>query len=154
AHGAADRGRHGAVLPDARRPRGVIHAGAMLGTIMVANVWVRILPAQQAMIDATAAGRAPDLTLGDRAKRRSVHNSYLTFRVLFIMLSNHFPGTWAGSMNVAFLFLLMLAGAAARHVMIGRGAGRAWAAAITVAAITLVVTLTRPAAGLYARPLP
>ena len=104
-----------------------IHIGALLGTIMVANVWQRILPAQQQMLDATRAGRPADFTLGERAKQRSVHNSYITFPLLFIMLSNHFPATYVGPRNWLVLLLLFVAGAAVRHVMIGRGARARWA---------------------------
>ncbi len=104
-----------------------MHIGALLGTIMVANVWERILPAQQQMLDATRAGRPADFTLGARAKQRSVHNSYITFPLLFIMLSNHFPATYAGPLNWLVLLLLCVAGAAVRHVMIGRGARARWA---------------------------
>ena len=104
-----------------------MHVGSLLGTIMVANVWVRILPAQQEMLDATRAGRAADFTLGERAKVRSVHNSYMTFPLLFIMLSNHFPATYANPRNWLVLLLLFVAGAAVRHAMIGRGARAAWA---------------------------
>ena len=125
-----------------------IHVGALFGTLMVANVWVRILPAQQKMIDATAAGRAPDLTHSDDAKRRSVHNSYMTFPVLFIMLSNHFPALYASPHRALVLVLLMVAGAAARHVMIGKGAGRRWAIVPVVAGFAGVFLLTQPANGL------
>jgi len=104
-----------------------MHIGALLGTIMVANVWERILPAQQQMLDATRAGRPADFTLGERAKQRSVHNSYITFPLLFIMLSNHFPATYAGTRNWLVLLLLFVAGAAVRHAMIGRGARARWA---------------------------
>lgn len=104
-----------------------MHIGALLGTIMVANVWQRILPAQHQMLDATRAGRPADFTLGERAKQRSVHNSYITFPLLFIMLSNHFPATYAGPRNWLVLLLLFVAGAAVRHVMIGRGARARWA---------------------------
>lgn len=65
--------------------------GAMLGTIMTANVWEKIIPAQRNMIEAIRAGRAPDLTLGDRAKECSKHNSFMVVPVVLIMLSNHFP---------------------------------------------------------------
>ncbi|PYO93320.1 MAG: hypothetical protein DMD62_10405 [Gemmatimonadetes bacterium] len=106
-----------------------MHVGALLGTIMVANVWRRILPAQQEMLDATRAGRQADFTLGERAKQRSVHNSYVTFPLLFIMLSNHFPATYASPVNWLVLFLLFVAGAAVRHAMIGRGRGARWALA-------------------------
>ena len=104
-----------------------MHIGALLGTIMVANVWQRILPAQQQMLDATRAGRPADFTLGERAKQRSVHNSYITFPLLFIMMSNHFPATYAGPRNWLVLLLLFVAGAAVRHVMIVRGARARWA---------------------------
>lgn len=97
-----------------------MHVGAIMGTIMVANVWVRILPAQRQMIDATQAGREPDLELGKAAKKRSMHNSYLTFPVLFIMLSNHYPATFTGRWPWLVLALLVVAGAAVRHAMIGR----------------------------------
>ena len=104
-----------------------MHVGSLLGTIMVANVWVRILPAQQEMLDATRAGRAADFTLGERAKVRSVHNSYMTFPLLFIMLSNHFPATYANPLNWLVLLLLFVAGAAVRHAMIGQGGRAPWA---------------------------
>lgn len=104
-----------------------MHIGALLGTIMVANVWERIIPAQQQMLAATRAGRSADFTLGERAKQRSVHNSYMTFPVLFIMLSNHFPATYASSYNWLVLLLLCVAGGAVRHAMIGRGPARRWA---------------------------
>lgn len=104
-----------------------MHVGALLGTIMVANVWQRILPAQQEMLDATRAGRPADFSLGERAKQRSVHNSYMTFPLLFIMVSNHFPATYASPLNWLILFLLFAAGAAVRHAMIGRGRNARWA---------------------------
>ena len=125
-----------------------LHVGAMFGTAMVANVWLRILPAQQRMVGATAAGRTPDFTEGDRAKTRSLHNSYMTFPVLFIMLSNHFPATYGAPLNALVLVLLVIAGAAARHVMIGKGPSRRWAYVPVIAAFVGVFLLTRPAAGL------
>jgi uncharacterized membrane protein len=71
--------------------------GALYGTLMAANVWLRILPAQRAMIAATKAGKPPDATLGARAKQRSKHNTHMVVPVVFIMLSNHFPVTTYGS---------------------------------------------------------
>jgi uncharacterized membrane protein len=120
----------------------------MLGTIMVANVWMRILPAQQKMIDATSEGRTPDFTLSDRAKRRSVHNSYMTFPVLFIMLSNHFPALYGAPQNALVLVLLMVAGASARHVMIGKGPSRSWAGGAVALGLAGAFLLARPAAGM------
>jgi len=124
-----------------------MHVGALLGTLMVANVWMRILPAQQAMIDATKAGRQPDFTLGERAKRRSVHNSYMTFPLLFIMLSNHYPRTYASPLNWLVLFLLFVAGAAVRHAMIGRGAAARWTLLPAAAALAAAVFLSSPTGG-------
>jgi len=121
-----------------------MHVGALLGTLMVANVWLRILPAQQAMIDATKAGRVADFTLGERAKRRSVHNSYMTFPLLFIMLSNHYPATYASPVNWLVLLLLFVAGAAARHAMIGRGSSAHWALIPTVAALAGAMLFSAP----------
>ena len=120
-----------------------MHIGALLGTIMVANVWERILPAQQQMLDATRAGLPADFTLGERAKQRSVHNSYITFPLLFIMLSNHYPATYASPVNWLVLLLLFVAGAAVRHAMIGRGRSARWAlvpAALTLAAAMFLST--------------
>jgi uncharacterized membrane protein len=123
-----------------------MHVGALLGTLMVANVWMRILPAQRAMIDATKAGRQPDFTLGERAKRRSVHNSYMTFPLLFIMVSNHYPRTYASPLNWLVLLLLCVAGAAARHAMIGHGAAARWALAPAAAALAAAVFFSTPQA--------
>ncbi len=68
-----------------------MHVGAALGTIMAANVWERIIPAQRAMVEAIRAGRPPDLTLGARAKERSKHNTFIVVPLVLIMISNHFP---------------------------------------------------------------
>ena len=121
-----------------------MHIGALLGTIMVANVWERILPAQQHMLDATRAGRPADFTLGERAKQRSVHNSYMTFPLLFIMLSNHFPATYASPVNWLVLLLLCLAGGAVRHAMIGRGPRARWALAPAALSLAAAMFLSTP----------
>jgi uncharacterized membrane protein len=121
-----------------------MHVGSILGTIMVANVWERIIPAQEQMVAATRAGRAADFTLGERAKQRSVHNSYMTFPVLFIMLSNHFPATYATPLNWLVLLLLCIAGAAVRHAMIGRGAAKRWALAPAALALGGAMFLSTP----------
>src|SRR5262249_19671437 len=92
-----------------------IHSGAMMGTGMVGNVWRRIIPAQRALVAAVKEGRTPDATLGARAKQRSRHNNYMTYPVVFIMLSNHFPSTYGSTWAWAVLGGLMLLGMAARH---------------------------------------
>lgn len=121
-----------------------MHIGALIGTIMVANVWERILPAQQQMIDATRAGKPADFALGERAKQRSVHNSYMTFPLLFIMLSNHFPATYASPLNWLVLLLMFVAGGAVRHAMIGRGPRSSWALVPAVAALGAAIFLSLP----------
>jgi uncharacterized membrane protein len=70
-----------------------MHLGALLGTLMAANVWMRIIPAQRKMVAAVRDGRDPDPVLADRAKFRSKHNTYMVIPVVLIMISNHFPTT-------------------------------------------------------------
>jgi uncharacterized membrane protein len=127
-----------------------IHVGAALGTIMVANVWERILPAQQRMIDATARGDAPDPREGLNAKTRSVHNSYMTFPVLILMLSHHFPAVYAHPMNALLLALLIVTGGGARHLMIGRTRARYWALVPVAAALIALILLTAPGSPAWA----
>jgi uncharacterized membrane protein len=121
-----------------------MHVGAVLGTLMVANVWERIIPAQRQMVDATRGGQPADFALGERAKQRSVHNSYMTFPVLFIMLSNHFPATYASPVNWLVLLLLFVAGAAVRHAMIGRGSWARWAALPATLALAGAIFFATP----------
>jgi uncharacterized membrane protein len=88
-----------------------IHIGATLGTIMAANVWMRILPAQRKMIAAINAGRKPDERLAAQAKLRSKQNTFMAVPVVFIMISNHFPGvTYGERYNWIILSALVLAG--------------------------------------------
>jgi len=76
-----------------------IHVGAMFGTIMAANVWQRILPAQQKMIAALKNGQTPDAGLASQAKLRSKQNTFMAVPVVFIMISNHYPGVTYGERN-------------------------------------------------------
>ena len=87
-----------------------LQVGAMMGTIMAANVWMRILPAQRRMVRALQAGHGPDLTEGARAKLRSKHNSFIVVPVVFIMISNHFPATFGDRYNWVILSALVLLG--------------------------------------------
>ena len=80
-----------------------IHVGAMIGTMMAANVFFVIIPNQRKMVDAMIAGEKPDTSLGDAGALRSLHNNYFTLPVLFIMVSNHFPMTYGNQMNWAIL---------------------------------------------------
>lgn len=95
-----------------------IHAGAMFGTIMTANVWFRILPAQRKMIAAAAAGAAFDASLSAQAKLRSKHNTFLAVPVVFLMISNHFPvATYGNTYSWAILMALVLVGWAAAKLI-------------------------------------
>jgi uncharacterized membrane protein len=95
-----------------------IHVGAVLGTIMTANVWFRILPSQRKMIAAAAAGETFDASLSAQAKLRSKHNTFMAVPVVFIMISNHFPvATYGSSYNWEVLVALVLLGWAAAKVI-------------------------------------
>jgi len=92
-----------------------IQVGAMIGTIMVGNVFFVIIPAHWKLIRAKEAGREPDPRWNMQGKTRSVHNNYLTLPVVFAMLSNHFPFTYGHSYGWIVLVALMLIGALVRH---------------------------------------
>ncbi len=98
-----------------------IHVGALLGTIMAANVWIRIIPAMRKMVDAAAGGGALDVAQGKAAKHRSKHNNYIVFPLIFIMVSNHYPGAYAHGRAWAVLAGLMVLGGVVKHAMNLRG---------------------------------
>ena len=116
-----------------------LHIGAALGTIMTANVWVRIIPAQRALVAAAKQGAKPDARLGREAKKRSIHNNYMTLPVVFVMLSTHFASTWGHEWNWAILAALMLVGAAVRHAFNLRNRGRNAMWILPLAALAMVV---------------
>jgi uncharacterized membrane protein len=91
-----------------------IHVGALFGTIMTANVWMRILPATRKMLAAIREGLPRDTALAERAKGRTIHNTYMVVPLIFLMLSNHFPtATYGADYNWLILSVLVLAGAIA-----------------------------------------
>jgi uncharacterized membrane protein len=95
-----------------------IHIGAIFGTIMVSNVWMRILPPQRRMIAAAAKGEHFDDTLAAGAKQRSKHNTFLAIPTTFIMISNHFPtATYGNHYAVAVLGALILVGWGAAGIL-------------------------------------
>jgi len=85
-----------------------MQAGAMLGTFMAANVWMRILPAQRQLIAATKAGQAPDMRLAERAKHRSKHNTFIVLPVVFIMLNYHMPTVTFGYNWIALSVIVLI----------------------------------------------
>jgi len=123
-----------------------LQVGAMLGTMMVGNVFFVIIPAHWDLIHAKEAGREPDPAPALRAKQRSVHNNYLTLPVVFSMLSNHFPATYGHSWSWLVLVALMTIGAWVRHFFNLRHAGRTvWWIPVTAAlGIAAVAVAIRP----------
>ncbi|HSH42667.1 MAG TPA: urate hydroxylase PuuD [Arenicellales bacterium] len=112
-----------------------IHYGAMLGTIMVANVAHVIIPGQRELVAAASEGRRPDPVWGLRGKQRSVHNTYFTLPVLFVMISNHYAMTYSHPYNWLILIALSLAGALVRVYFVARHRGRASPVPLVIAAL-------------------
>jgi uncharacterized membrane protein len=94
-----------------------LHIGAMLATIMAGNVAMTIMPSQRVLVDAVAAGTPPDPKVAAAAKTRSIHNNYLTFPVIVLMLSNHFPGVYGHHASWLLSLVLIAIGALVRHVL-------------------------------------
>ncbi|HRH39597.1 MAG TPA: urate hydroxylase PuuD, partial [Flavobacteriales bacterium] len=92
-----------------------IHVGAVIGTIMVGNVFFTIIPSQKALVRAAKTGQPLDATLGKKAGQRSLHNNYFTLPVVFIMISNHFPSTFGHSGNWIILMVMIVASAGIKH---------------------------------------
>jgi uncharacterized membrane protein len=87
-----------------------IHVGALFGTIMAANVWMRILPAQRRMIEAIKSGQKPDQKLSGQAKLRSKQNTFMAVPLVFLMISNHFGGVTTGGYDWIHLAILVPVG--------------------------------------------
>lgn len=92
-----------------------IHVGAAMGTVMVANVFFVIIPAQRELVAALVGGRTPDAGKGMDALLRSRHNNYFTLPVLFSMISSHYPSTYSGANNWLFLAVFSLSAVGIRH---------------------------------------
>jgi len=93
-----------------------LHIGAIVGSVMVGNVFFVIIPNQRKVVAVLKAGRDPDPALGKAAKQRSLHNNYMTLPVLFIMLSHHYPMTYGAERPWLVLAMLSATGVAVRHV--------------------------------------
>lgn len=124
-----------------------IHFGAMLGTIMVANVFVVIIPGQKELVRAKLEGRAPDPKYGLMGKQRSLHNTFFTLPVLFAMIANHYAFATGHAWNWAILIALTVAGGLVRLWFVQRhtGAGNPMilAAGLVTLAVTAVVVAPR-----------
>jgi uncharacterized membrane protein len=123
-----------------------LQVGAMIGTMMVGNVFFVIIPAHWELVRAKQAGREPDPAANARGKLRSVHNNYLTLPVVFTMLSNHFPFTYGHSYSWLILVVLLVIGAWIRHFFNLRHAGRTlwWIPATAAIAIAVLAIVIRP----------
>ena len=100
-----------------------IHFGAVIGTIMVGNVFMVIMPGQRKLVGALERGEAPDPSWGAKAKLRSTHNTYLTLPLLFIMISNHYPMTYGHQLNWLVLMAIVVITAGARQYFVLRHHG-------------------------------
>lgn len=123
-----------------------IHFGALIGTIMVGNVFFIIIPGQKRMVAATSAGTPVDPADGLRAKQRSVHNTYFTLPILFVMISNHYAMTYSHRFNWAILIAMTVAGALIRVFFVARhrGKGTPWPLAVAALLLAGVIYVTRP----------
>ena len=115
-----------------------IHFGAMLGTIMVANVFFIIIPGQRALVEATREQRIVDASYGLRAKQRSVHNTYFTLPVLFVMISNHYAMTYGHDFNWLILIGITIAGALIRVYFVQHHFGKPSAITLVGAVVILL----------------
>jgi uncharacterized membrane protein len=102
--------------------------GALIGTIMVANVFLIIIPNQKKTVAALLAGKEPDPALGEEGKQRSVHNNYLTLPVVLLMISNHYPLIFATRFNWLIVAIVLAIGPVIRHFFNSRheGKGSPW----------------------------
>jgi len=125
-----------------------LHVGAMMGSIMAANVFFHIIPGQKKVVAQIRAGQTPDAEPGIIGKQRSVHNTYFTLPVLFIMISNHYPMTYSHPQGWLVLIFVMLAGVLIRQYFVLRHSHRA-SPLLPVIAVVLLLAMVwwlRPAA--------
>ncbi len=119
--------------------------GALIGTIMVANVFVIIIPYQKKTVAALIAGAEPDPAWGAIGKQRSVHNNYLTLPVVFLMLSNHYPLFFATRFNWLIVAIVLLIGPVIRHFYNSRHEGKGspwWTWGVAAAGMIAIVWLS------------
>jgi uncharacterized membrane protein len=123
-----------------------LHVGAIMGSIMAANVFFQIIPGQKRVVAQIRAGETPDTEPGIIGKQRSVHNTYFTLPVLFIMISNHYPMTYSHPQGWLVLIFIMLAGVLIRQYFVMRHSHKAspLLPAIAVVMLLAVVWYLRP----------
>jgi uncharacterized membrane protein len=124
-----------------------IHFGAMIGTIMVANVFFVIIPSQKAMVTAAKKGMLPDPQKGRNALFRSLHNNYFTLPVLFVMVSNHFPSTFSNKYQWLVLAAITIGSAGIKHWLNLRERGQlsVWVLPASILILLATAYVTAPA---------
>jgi uncharacterized membrane protein len=123
----------------------LMQVGALIGTMMVANVFVIIIPNQQKAVATLRAGGTPAAELGWQAKQRSIHNNYLTLPVIFLMIGNHYPLIYATRYNWLIVAIVLVLGFLIRHFYNCRHAGKPnpwWIWAAAAAGMAAIVWLT------------
>jgi len=124
--------------------------GALVGTIMAANVLMVIIPGQRKVVADLIAGRTPDPVHGQRGKQRSTHNNYLTLPVVFVMLAGHYPLAYATRWSWVIFALLLVMGGVIRHFFNMRHQGQpspwwTWGAALACALVIVWLSTLGPA---------
>jgi uncharacterized membrane protein len=117
-----------------------------MGSIMAANVFFHIIPGQKRMVAQIRAGETPDTEPGIVGKQRSVHNTYFTLPVLFIMISNHYPMTYGHPQGWLVLICVMLAGVLIRQYFVMRHSHQAspWLPVVAVLLLLALIWFLRP----------
>ncbi len=122
-----------------------VQIGALIGTIMVANVFVIIIPNQKKTVEALIAGEPPDPVMEQEGKTRSIHNNYLTLPVIFLMISGHYPLLFATRFNWLIVAIVLAIGPVIRHFFNSRHEGKGspwWTWGVTAAGMIAVAWLS------------
>ncbi len=128
--------------------------GALIGTMMVANVAMVIIPGQRKVVAALLKGETPDPAFGKRGKQRSLHNNYLTLPVVFVMIGNHYPFVYATQWSWAILALVIVIGVVVRHFYNSRHKGLPspwWTWGVATACVVVAIWLSTLAANFAGR---
>ncbi|CAO3434969.1 urate hydroxylase PuuD [Azospirillum doebereinerae] len=123
----------------------MLQMGALMGTMMAANVFMIIIPNQRKTVAAMLRGETPDPSLGKKAKQRSLHNNYLTLPVVFLMIANHYPLVTSTRYNWVMVALVLVVGTAIRHFFNSQHAGKGspwWTWGVAVAGMLVAVWLS------------
>jgi len=124
-----------------------IHFGAMLGSLMAANVFFIIIPSQKTMVASAKNGIMPDPAIGKHALMRSIHNNYFTLPVLFVMVSNHFPSTFGHPQQWLVLSVISAGAMGVKHYLNLREKGQysVWILPVSVIVLLGAAFMTAPA---------